>query len=98
MDGIIFSWDEKKDKINQIKHAVSFEEAKTVFADEYARLIPDPNYCESEDRFVLLVLSNQAKLLMVCHCHREENDVVRIISARKADKAEIKQYKEFRHA
>lgn len=98
MDSITFSWDEKKDKANRHKHGVSFDEAKTTFADEYGRLIPDPDHSEDEDRFIFLGLSNQAKLLMVCHCYREENYVSRIISARKADKAEIKQYKEFRHA
>jgi len=98
MDSITFSWDEKKDKINRHKHGVSFDEAKTAFADEYGRLIPDPDHYEDEDRFIFLGLSSQAKLLMVCHCYREESDIVRIISARKADKAETKQYKEFRHA
>lgn len=98
MDSITFSWNEKKDKTNQIKHSVSFEEAKTTFADEYGRFLPDPDHSEDEDRFILLGLSNQANLLMVCHCYREEVDVIRIISARKASKTEIKQYKEFRYA
>lgn len=81
MDGNIFSWDERKNKTNQKKHRVSFEEAKTVFADEYGRLIPDPDHSEEEDRFILLGLSHQIQLLMVCHCYREEGGVIRIISA-----------------
>lgn len=98
MDGITFSWDEKKDKINQNKHGISFDEAKTVFADEYGRLIPDPEHSVDEDRFILLGLSCQLQLLMVCHCYREKDDIIRIISARKASKTETKQYKEFRYA
>ena len=98
MDSITFSWDEKKDRTNQNKHGVNFDEAKTVFADEYGRLIPDPDHSEDEDRFILLGLSCQAQLLMVCHCYRKKDDIIRIISARKASKTEIRQYKEFRHA
>lgn len=98
MDNIAFSWDEKKNKLNVKNHGVSFEEAKTVFADDYGRLISDPDHSEDEDRFVLLGLSHQIQLLMVCHCYREEGDVIRIISARKAGKSEIKQYRDFRHA
>jgi len=80
------------------KHGVSFEEAKTVFADDYGRLIPDPDHSQGEDRFVLLGVSNHIRTLMVCHCYREEGNAIRIISARKADKNEIKQYRDFRHA
>ncbi|MBN4080188.1 BrnT family toxin [Beggiatoa alba] len=98
MDSITFLWDEKKSKTNLKKHGVNFEEAKTVFADEYGRLIPDPDHSADEDRFILLRLSHQVQLLMVCHCYREEDGVIRIISARKADKAETKQYRDFRHA
>ncbi len=98
MDGITFSWDEKKDKLNQQKHGVSFEEARTVFYDEYGRLISDPDHSEDEDRFALLGLSQEIQLLMVCHCYRDEDDVIRIISARKATKSETKQYRDFRHA
>ena len=98
MNNITFSWDEKKSESNKQKHGVSFEEAKTVFADEYGRLIADPDHSDDEDRFILMGLSNQIRLLLVCHCYKEEDNVVRIISARKADKVEIKQYKGFRHA
>ena len=98
MDHIEFLWDENKDKINQKKHGVSFEEARTVFADDFARLIPDPDSSEEEERFILLGLSNKVRVLLVCHCYRGENETIRIISARKADKKEIKQYRDFRHA
>ncbi len=98
MDEIKFLWNEKKNQSNQKKHGISFEEAKSVFADDYGRLIPDPDHSEDEDRFILLGISHNIRALMVCHCYREEGSVIRIISARKADKAEIKQYREFRHA
>jgi len=71
MDSITFIWDEKKSKSNHKKHGVRFDEAKTVFADEYGRLIPDPDHSEDEDRFILLGLSHQVRLLMICHCYRE---------------------------
>ncbi len=91
MNGIEFEWDENKNISNQKKHGVSFEEARTVFIDELARLIPDPDSSEGEERFILMGISSQAKLLTVCHCERNLN-TIRIISARKADKQEIKQY------
>ena len=69
-----------------------------VFAEEYARLISDPDHSIEEDRFLLLGLSHSVRLLMVCHCYREEGEVVRIVSARKADKQESRQYKGFRDA
>ena len=98
MISITFTWDQAKDKANIKKHGLSFEEAKTVFADEFARLIPDPDHSEAEDRFILLGLSNNVRLIMVCHCYRGEDEVVQIISARKADKTETKQYRGFRRA
>ena len=97
MDGIIFEWDEEKDSSNQTKHGVSFEEAKTVFFDDYARLIPDPDHSDKEERFILLGFSSLIRLLVVCHCYRKNDEVVRIISARKATKTEKKQYEGFRH-
>jgi len=97
MDGIKFEWDEEKDSSNQAKHGVSFEEAKTVFFDDYARLIPDPDHSDQEERFILLGFSSIIRLLVVCHCYRKNDDVVRIISARKATKTEKKQYEGFRH-
>jgi len=95
MDEIKFSWDARKAKLNIQKHKVSFEEAATVFYDENARLIHDPGHSEQEDRFVLLGLSSQLRILVVCHCYRGKERIIRIISARKADKQEQKQYGRF---
>ncbi|OQW90405.1 MAG: hypothetical protein BWK79_20000 [Beggiatoa sp. IS2] len=92
-----FEWDKNKNIINQKKHGVSFEEAKTVFADELARLIPDPDHSEGEERFILMGMSTQFRILVVCHCERRL-DTIRIISARKADKFEQEQYEGFYHA
>ena len=97
MDHLIFECDTNKDISNQKKHKVSFDEAKTVFSDQFARLIIDPDHSDDEDRFILLGASIHSKLLVVCHCIIT-NDSVRIISARKAEKQERKIYEEFRHA
>jgi uncharacterized protein len=83
-----FEWDPTKDSANKRKHGVSFEEAQTVFADDSALLIHDPDHSEDEDRFVLLGVSSSLRALVVCHCYRHGNDVIRIISARKADRRE----------
>ncbi|MDQ7075602.1 MAG: BrnT family toxin [Gammaproteobacteria bacterium] len=91
MDSINFEWDEVKNASNQNKHGVSFEEAQSVFSDELGRLIPDPDHSENEERFILMGISNKNKLLTVCHCERKLN-TIRIISARKADKCELKYY------
>jgi hypothetical protein len=98
MTPLKFSWDENKALINQQKHSVSFEEAQTVFYDDYARLIPDPDHSQQEERFLLLGLSDQFRLLLVCHCYRESGGQLRIISARKANKLEQRQYEGFRNA
>lgn len=95
MNEIRFAWDENKNQKNQKKHKISFEEAKTVFYDEEALVIDDPEHSEEEDRFIILGLSNKANLLVVCHCYRESDTVVRIISARTATKTEARQYYEF---
>ena len=87
-----FEWDENKNRINQNKHKVSFEEAQTVFFDEEALLISDPDHSEDEDRFILLRISFEANTLVVVHCYRENDSVIRIISARKATKSEREQY------
>lgn len=87
-----FEWDENKNKTNIIKHKVSFEEAKTVFYDEEALVINDPDHSENEERFIILGESNRANLLVVCHCCRVSETIIRIISARKATKTEAKQY------
>ena len=87
-----FEWDPKKAAANLRKHGVGFEDAQTVFADENAKLIDDPDHSEDEDRLVLLGLSSSLRLLVVCHCYRSEGNVIRIISARKADGRERNSY------
>ena len=88
-----FEWNARKASANQKRHGVSFEEARTVFLDEYAKLIDDPDHSEVEDRFVLLGLSSTLKVILVCHCYREQGNVIRIISARKASRHETLQYR-----
>ncbi len=92
MQTIRFEWDENKNTINKKKHKISFEEAKTVFYDEEALVIDDPEHSQKE-RFIILGLSNQANLLVVCHCLRASETVIRIISARKATRTETQQYR-----
>lgn len=87
-----FEWDENKARINRKKHGVSFEEAETVFYDASALVIDDPEHSDSEDRFIILGMSGSARLLVVCHCLRESETVIRIISARKATKTESSYY------
>ena len=87
-----FAWDEAKAEENQRKHGVTFEEASTVFADENGRLKHDPDHSQEEDRFLLLGFSAKLRLLIVCHAYRENDEVIRIISARKATPSERKQY------
>ncbi len=82
---IRFEWDPSKAQVNLRKHKVSFEDARSVFSDERALLIDDPDHSELEDRFVLLGLSHSLRVLVVVHCYRAEGRVIRIISARKAD-------------
>ena len=88
MADLRFGWDERKSRGNRRKHGVSFEEAQTVFSDEHALFIADPDHSATEDRFLLLGLSSQLRTLVVCHCYREREDLIRIISARKADSEE----------
>jgi uncharacterized protein len=85
-------WDPRKATANKRKHGVSFEEAATAFSDEYGRLIADPDNSDEEDRFILMGMSWSLRLLVVCHCYRTAPDVVRIISARKANRSEHGQY------
>lgn len=92
MNTLRFEWDERKAAANQHRHGVSFEEARTVFFDERARLIDDPDHSKDEERFILLGLSSTLRLLLVCHCYRSDDDVIRIISARKATAREAKSY------
>lgn len=96
METIDFVWDSEKDKQNLKKHGVSFEEAKTVFYDEYAMQFYDPDHSIEEDRFILLGISVKLRIVIVCHCFRKGEKIVRIISARKADKLEEKSYWENR--
>jgi len=93
MEDIRFVWDPQKDKVNVKKHGVSFEEARTVFYDPRAIQYYDPDHSEDEDRVILLGLSARLNILIVCHCYREKNSIVRIISARKADKNEGRSYR-----
>ncbi len=90
-----FEWTKRKAVENRKKHGVSLEEAKSAFLDENARVISDPVHSDDEDRFILLGLSIQLRLLVVCHCYREDDELIRIISARKADRSEWRQYSEF---
>jgi len=87
-----FEWDKKKEKINAKKHGVSFDEAKSVFYDENAIQFYDPEHSDEEERFILLGTSFKLKMLVVCHCFREEETKIRIISARKADTEEKQVY------
>ena len=92
MNGMRFAWDEAKAEENRQKHGVAFEEASTVFADENARLKHDPDHSQEEDRFLILGFSAKLRLLIVCHAYRENDEVIRIISARKATPNERRQY------
>lgn len=87
-----FDWDPAKATANLRKHGVSFEEARSAFEDAEGLIIPDPDHSAGEQRFVLLGLSVALRLLVVIHCEREDGDVLRIISARKADRAERASY------
>ena len=92
MHGLTFVWDDRKDRVNQRKHGVSFDEARTVFYDENAREYADPDHSEDEERFILLGISGRLRVLVVCHCYRESESVVRIISARRAQRNEEQTY------
>jgi uncharacterized DUF497 family protein len=94
---LIFEWDEVKYQINIDKHGIPFEEAETVFADDYGLLMPDPDHSIGESRSILLGKSSQSQLLIVCHCEYIE-DRIRIISARKATIHERKRYEGAHHA
>ncbi|SRR5579883_2093147 len=94
MGELRFTWDARKSALNKRKHGVSFEEAQTVFSDEEALFMADPDHSETEDRFILLGVSASLRVLVVCHCHRENADgeTIRIISARKAGRTERETY------
>jgi Uncharacterized protein conserved in bacteria len=80
MAKISFGWDKDKNVSNKKKHDIPFEEAQTVFADENALLLHDPDHSHEEDRFILLGLSSNLRILVVCHCYRKNDEVIRIIS------------------
>ncbi|SRR4030042_2422412 len=92
MSDVFFEWDKKKNTLNKKKHGIFFEEAQTVFVDDNALLIHDPDHSYKEDRFILLGMSSKLRILIVCHCYRKSDKVIRIISARKATRSEQKYY------
>ncbi|MBI2343461.1 MAG: BrnT family toxin [Deltaproteobacteria bacterium] len=92
MNQLVFEWDEGKNRENIKKHGIDFEEAQTVFLDEKALRFFDPDHSGDEDRFIMLGISFQLRILVVCHCFRKNEAVIRIISARKADMREEKAY------
>lgn len=92
MADLRFDWDPKENRENQRDHKISFGEAETAFADEHGLLMADPDHSEDEDRFILLRLSATLRLLVVCHTYRQEDEVIRLISARKADRSERAHY------
>jgi uncharacterized DUF497 family protein len=89
-----FDWDERKNKNNRAKHGVWFEEAQSAFDDPRARVFYDQEHSQEEDRFILLGMSSAGRTLVVVHCYREAASLVRIISARKATKKEVRVYEE----
>lgn len=95
MSTLRFEWDARKAAANAKKHGVTFEEARSVFADERAKLIDDPDHSGEEDRFILLGLSGSLRLLVVCHCFRDSDGTIRLISARKANAAESLYYQQW---
>jgi uncharacterized protein len=92
MNDMSFEWDAVKNSGNMRKHGVSFEEAQSVFLDENAIRFYDPDHSAEEDRFILLGMSWKLRVLVVCHCYRVDDSVIRIISARKANKTEARAY------
>jgi len=92
MRDIRFEWDEAKSRENKRRHGVSFEEAQSVFLDDNAIRYYDPDHSPDEDRFLMLGISLKLRVLVVCHCYRVDDSVIRIISARKANKKETSSY------
>ncbi|MBE9012483.1 BrnT family toxin [Pseudanabaenaceae cyanobacterium LEGE 13415] len=95
MDELRFEWDDRKARSNEQKHGISFSEAETVFYDENARLLYDAEHSSDEDRYILLGMSNSLTLLVVCHVYQEDEETIRIFSARRANKSEQQQYQSF---
>lgn len=96
MDRLLFEWSKRKENANVKKHGISFDEARTTFYDENAVQFFDPDHSDDEDRFILLGVSHKLNTLVVCHCFKEDEITVRIISARKADKDEVNVYWSYR--
>ena len=96
MSELRFEWDKQKEESNYEKHGITFAEARMVFYDEHAIQFFDPDHSEDEDRFILLGMSFKLRVLVVCHCYRESESVIRLISARKANKDEEKDYWSYR--
>lgn len=92
MSNITFEWDASKASLNKKKHGISFDEAKTVFFDENAKVIHDPEHSDDEERFIILGLSVNVRMLVVIHCYRKNDRIIRLISARKATQKESMQY------
>lgn len=95
MENIKFEWDENKNQINKVKHGIDFEEAKTVFYDDDAIMFDDPEHSMEEERFLILGISKRENLCIVSHCYRGMDNIIRIISARKATKNETKTYSRY---
>ena len=87
-----FVWDQRKSEANARKHGITFAEAETVFLDDEALLLSDPDHSDDEDRFILMGMSARLRVVVVCHCYRDDEATVRIISARKADRQERLEY------
>lgn len=92
MHELRFEWDETKNRQNIKKHGVSFEEAQTVFLDDCAVRFYDPDHSDDEDRFIMLGISFKLRIVVVCHCYKESDRVIRILSARKATRTEATRY------
>lgn len=95
MENIYFEWNENKNQINRKKHGIDFEEAKTVFYDDDAIVFDDPEHSVEEDRFLILGITKHERLCIVSHCYRGEDNIIRIISARKATKNETRTYNSY---
>lgn len=94
----LFEWDSRKNLLNEKKHHVTFDEAITVFFDDYYLEIDDPDHSEEEERFLAMGFSSKRRLLLVCHCFVQDDSTIRIISARKATTNEAKQYGDLTNA
>ena len=90
-----FEWDENKNVINISKHGIDFDEASSIFYDEKAIMFDDPEHSDEEERFILIGMSQKLNVLTVCHCYRNRDDVIRIITARKATKTESEYYVQY---